>query len=422
MRLIAAVLLSALLTATQTLSVQAAEDAPGGGGASDDDIDAVIGEGPRRRLVDWNEYEGPYFTVRAGGGFLYDFVAYSQDDDSKEQMTLRPTGQLRDFRLLFKGRIPPVPRLSYTLGYMYDAAAEEWRFRQTGLIFDVKELSGSLFVGRTKEGFSTNKLMVGYNGWTMERSTASDAFLPILADGVRWTGSLAGNKLVYNLGWFKDTRSENESFNKNDNQFAVRAVWLPFDATDTRLLHLALQYRYGEADDGMLRFRSRPESFPAQTYAIDTGAFPAHHSNTLGIEAYYRPGPLMFGMEYFYNRVASRERGDPEFHGGEIFAAWTITGETRPYNARGAFFQAVSPAVSVFDGGPGAWELVLRYSYTDLDSGPIRGGTFWRLTPMVNWHLSDHVRLEFAYGYGVLDRFGIEGGTQFFQTRLQLQL
>jgi phosphate-selective porin OprO/OprP len=256
----------------------------------------------------------------------------------------------------------------------------------------------------------------------MERSTASDAFLPILADGVRWTGSLADNRLVYNLGWFKDTRSENESFNKNDNQFAARAVWLPFDATDTRLLHLALQYRYGEADDGMLRFRSRPESFPAQTYAIDTGAFPAHHSNTFGIEAYYRPGPLMFGMEYFYNRVASPERGDPEFHGGEIFAAWTITGETRPYNARGAFFQAVSPAVSVFDGGPGAWELVLRYSYTDLDSGPIRGGTFWRVTPMVNWHLSDHVRLEFAYGYGVLDRFGIEGGTQFFQTRLQLQL
>ena len=26
---------------------------------------------------------------------------------------------------------------------------------------------------------------------------------------------------------------------------------------------------------------------------------------------------------------------------------------------------------------------------------------------MVNWHLSDNVRLEFAYGYGSLDRFGL---------------
>jgi hypothetical protein len=41
---------------------------------------------------------------------------------------------------------------------------------------------------------------------------------------------------------------------------------------------------------------------------------------------------------------------------------------------------------------------------------------------MVNWHLSDNVRLEMTYGYGSLDRFGLVGRTQFFQTRLQLQL
>ena len=50
------------------------------------------------------------------------------------------------------------------------------------------------------------------------------------------------------------------------------------------------------------------------------------------------------------------------------------------------------------------------------------GGTFWRFTPMVNWYLSDHLRLETAYGYGSLDRFGVVGKTQFFQTRLQLQI
>jgi phosphate-selective porin len=65
--------------------------------------------------------------------------------------------------------------------------------------------------------------------------------------------------------------------------------------------------------------------------------------------------------------------------------------------------------------------LVARFSYIDLDGGTIRGGRFWRFTPMVNWHLSDHVRLELAYGYGVLDRFSLTGATQFFQSRLQLQ-
>jgi phosphate-selective porin OprO/OprP len=41
---------------------------------------------------------------------------------------------------------------------------------------------------------------------------------------------------------------------------------------------------------------------------------------------------------------------------------------------------------------------------------------------MVNWHMTDRARLEFTYGYGTLDRFGIRGSTQFFQARLQLQL
>ena len=41
---------------------------------------------------------------------------------------------------------------------------------------------------------------------------------------------------------------------------------------------------------------------------------------------------------------------------------------------------------------------------------------------MVNWHLTDNVRLEFVYGVGKLDRFDLDGTTQFFQSRLQLQL
>jgi phosphate-selective porin OprO/OprP len=93
----------------------------------------------------------------------------------------------------------------------------------------------------------------------------------------------------------------------------------------------------------------------------------------------------------------------------------------RRYNTKGGFFGSVSPEKTVFEGGLGAWELVGRLSYIDLDSGPLRGGKFWRFTPMVNWHLSDNIRLEFAYGYGVLDRFDLTGATQFFQTRIQLQ-
>jgi phosphate-selective porin OprO/OprP len=139
-------------------------------------------------------------------------------------------------------------------------------------------------------------------------------------------------------------------------------------------------------------------------------------------EAYYRPKSWLFGGEYFLQRADAPQSGNPLFHGGDAVATWLVTGETRTYNTRGGFFNQVSPARPVFQGGPGAWEIVARFSYIDLDDQAVRGGKFWRFTPMVNWYLSDHLRLETAYGYGSLNRFGVVGKTQFFQTRLQLQI
>ena len=412
-------LLAATLFGAPNVNAQAA--------ALDDDTEDAAeadGDDPRRELIHWNEYEGPYFSARLGGGLLVDGVAYSQDRDSKEQMTLHPEIKLRDFRFLLKGQIKLVPRLSYTIGYMWDAAEESWRFRQTGLMIEIPELWGRLFIGRTKEGISMNKIMVGYQGWTMERATANDAFVPILADGVKYMGNSPGGSFLWSLGWFGDRLSEDETFNKFDMQAVARGVWLPLpaDAPHDELLHLGLGYRWAKSNDGFFQFKSKPESFAAQSFAIDTGSFAADHSNLLAPEVYYRRGPWVFGFEYFLHQVSSKETGDPFFHGGEILAAYLVTGETRPYNRKGGHFDRVSPERPVSSGGWGAWELVLRLSYTDLDDGAIQGGKFWRITPMVNWHMTDNVRLEFSYGYGVLDRFGIRGGTQFFGTRIQFQL
>lgn len=378
------------------------------------------------------QYDGKYFSLRIGGGFLYDFANYAQDDDSAQLMDLQKAGGIRDLRGLFSGRLY-WSWLTWTVGYMYDANGHSWRFRQTGLKFNIPQLNGYLFVGRTKEGISTNKFTVGYYGWTNERATINDAFLPILADGARWTATAFDNKMVYNIGAFADPLSDKESFNKNDWQVAARAVWLPLFQTpdDTeqpgtiahqRVLHLALQARVAGANDDFLQYRSKPEAFLAQSQAIDTGKFEADLSLIGGAEAYYLDGPISLGMEYFVNQVISDVENNPFFHGGEVFAAFLFTGETHPYNYRGAFFDDVTPNKSFFAGGAGAWEAVLRLSYSDLDSESITGGRFMRVTPMMNWYISKSLRLEFAYGYGRLERDGIVGGTHFFQTRFQLSI
>jgi phosphate-selective porin OprO/OprP len=75
---------------------------------------------------------------------------------------------------------------------------------------------------------------------------------------------------------------------------------------------------------------------------------------------------------------------------------------------------------SIFKRGIGTFEAVLRYSTLDLNGGNIKGGKMWRITPMVNWYMSKVLRFELGYGYGVLDRYEINGGTHFFQSRIQI--
>ncbi|HEU4647670.1 MAG TPA: porin [Gemmatimonadales bacterium] len=375
----------------------------------------------RRRLVRWNEYEGPLFTFRFGAGFLVDYYNYSQDAASKEQFALSPGFKIRDSRLILGGRIKTKRRITYQAGFMYDGYLDEWFVRQTGIMVAVPELWGHFFIGRSKEGPSLNRVMVGYDGWTHERFTFSDAAIPLLADGIKWLGYIPSRHLIWNLGVFTDFLSEGQSFSYFDHQVAGRVAWVPkvSDSVGT-LLHIGVSFQLGQPNNGFLQLRSRPEDSKAP-YFLDTGKFPATWANLVGVEVYYRPGPWLFGTEYYVEKANSVEAQNPLFHGGDVVATWLVTGETRSYNTVGGYFRGISPGRTVFQGGPGAVELVLRFSYSDLNGGNLQGGTFWRITPMVNWHLSDNVRLEFAYGYGRLDRFGLKGATHFFESRLQVE-
>jgi phosphate-selective porin OprO/OprP len=388
----------------------------------DNELDAGDEDNPRqvRELVKWNHFEGKHLSVVVGGGFLYEYDAYAQNSASKEQFQLFATPKLRDTRIWFNGALKFIKRpTTYTAAVMYDANTNAFLVRQTGIQIAFPELSGYIFVGRSKEGISMSKIMAGYAGWELERAAINDATIPILADGIKWMGYAPKKHLLWNVGVFGDGLSEGQSFSTYRRQAVGRLVYLPIE-NDEKVLHIGGAFRYGKPLNDTIQFRSRPESWTAP-YFIDTGKIPATATEITQFETYYRPGPFLFGTEYFLVNVHSPQTGNPVFNGGEALLAWLPTGEIRTYNTRGGFFEQISPKRSVFSGGPGAWELVSRFSYADLDSGPVQGGIFWRYTPLVNWYMSDNVRLEFEYGYGSLNRFNLVGKTQFFQTRIQLQ-
>ena len=378
-------------------------------------------EQPKRRLVKWNQYDGPVTTVRFGFGFLTDYATYSQDDESKQQFDLEPDVGVRDFRLLLSGKFKTSRPITWSLGYMYDGNADAWRWRQTGINFGLPEISSRLFVGRTKEGYSMVKLMTGYHPWGMERQPSLD-FVPILADGAKLMTYLEKPRIYTSIGYFSDFIGENESFATANEQIAGRVVWQPVLTEDNAtVLHLGVSGRTIHPDNDVVQLKSKPEDNLAPPF-IDTGKISSKSAQTFGPEAYFRKGAWMFGSEWNWEKVHAEPSGDPTFMGGNFVVTWNITGETRGYNPSGAFFAPVSPKRTVFEGGSGAFEAVLNWSFADYNSGPYNGGKMWRITPMLNWHMSDNVRFEFAYGYARLDRFGLKGGTNFFQARTQFTL
>jgi phosphate-selective porin OprO/OprP len=371
-----------------------------------------------------NEFEGTYSTIRIGFGYIGEGAAYHQSAVFKQQMdsaglAFSSKFETRDFRIMASGVFKSKRTLAWKTGFMYDGDKKVWLLRETGLTIGVPELAGHIFIGRTKEGYSMVKVMNGHFPWTAERQMALDV-IPILADGVKYFGSLPKSRLFWNLGYFNDFVSKGQSFSTYAWQYDARIGWLPYyNKEKKKVLHIGLNFRYGKPVDGQITLKSRPESNPAPQI-INTGIFAAKHSTHIGGEIYYSTGSLLIGSEVMMHKFNANTAEDHSFLGGDVVATYIFTKAKRPYATTGSIFEFVPVTKSVFEGGWGEWEAVLRFSSLDLNDGLIQGGSFWRITPMVNWYMTKVMRTEFIYGYGVLDRYNMKGAVQVFQVRLQL--
>jgi phosphate-selective porin OprO and OprP len=117
---------------------------------------------------------------------------------------------------------------------------------------------------------------------------------------------------------------------------------------------LLASYVYGNHFDG-------DEKLTLTHYSVSSqGARP--HSNTFGAEFAGAYGPIYVQAEY--DDAAFHEAGEPDntVSAYSVTAAYTLTGESRPYRASDATYGAITPASSF-----GAWELALRYDHARND-------------------------------------------------------
>jgi phosphate-selective porin OprO and OprP len=370
-----------------------------------------------------NEFKGSLSTFKIGLGYIHDGTTYIQSEKFKQQMDsakldVHPQFKIRDFRILGSGVLNTKRYIAWKFAYMYDGDKDVWMLRESGITIGVPELKGNFFIGRTKEGFSMVKVMNGHSPWTMERQMAIDV-IPILADGIKYMGFYPKSRIFTNLAVYSNATSKNQSFATFELQGVARVGWLAInDNKNNTVLHIAANLRYAKPKNGEITLKSRPESNPTPQI-LNTGVIEANQSSHIGYEIYYRHKDFMIGSEAMVHSFYSDEAGNHQFYGGDVVVSYFFTHAIRPYASGTAIFGFVPVKKSIFKGGLGEIEGVVHLSTLNLNNGTVKGGQFWRLTPMVNWYMSRIMRMEFVYGYGVLDRYGIKGPIQFFETRLQ---
>lgn len=379
------------------------------------------------KKLDFNEADFGFTTARIGMAFMNDWAWYSQDEKGKAQMDsanveLKDQDKVRDVRIFFSGKIKSKRYLEWRVAMMWDGIEEQFTFRETGLIIGVPELSGKIFIGRSKEGFSSSKVQNGYSCPAIERQPALDP-IPIMTDGIRYFGQTKEPNLFWSIGYNTNLfYGSGSRFMPYEWTVAGRFGWLPmYKPAQGTWVHIGMNFRYSRPDKDQMQVKSKPESNPAPNF-IDTKTFDCAHTNAYGPELYYYKGPLCIGSETFIYNYNSVQAGNPMFWGSNILITYNLTGESYPYMKDNAVSFFVNPKKTLFKGGPGCWQLLFTATTYNTNDGLMPGGNWWKLTGMVNWYPSNDYAIKLMYGYGTLDRFGIQGATQFFQARFQINI
>lgn len=369
-------------------------------------FEAYWDKGIRLKSTDGN------FKLKIGGRIQADWAWISEDANVEAAIGKQQDGtEFRRARLYFSGDIYE----NVFFKTQFDFAGGDADFKDVYVGVKGVPVVGHIRVGHFKEPFSLEELTSSKYITFMERSLPN-VFAPSRNSGVAIYNAELDKRMTWAVGLFRDTDGYGDS-DDNSTSASVRVTGLPWYAEKgKRLAHVGVAYNLQTPDD-TVRFRSRPEMHFSDRF-VDTGSFAADRVGKLGLEGALVYGPFSVQSEYILADVDSVATGDPGFSAFYVYAGYFLTGEHRKYKNSAGTFSRVKPKRNFGkDGGPGAWEVAVRYSMLDLNDAAVSGGKLEDVTAGVNWYLNPNAR--FMLNYVLADLEGV-GDAEALMMRFQI--
>ncbi len=191
---------------------------------------------------------------------------------------------------------------------------------------------------------------------------------------------------------------KNKTIDETGGGFAARVAFLPL-RTKTIRAHLGFSsvWERPDNDNWMVSYNAEPETKIGDTEILDTDLIKdVDYTMRYGFEAAVVYKNFHLQSEYqMVNLTRFGNLSKVKFNGGYVYLAWTITGESRPWDQTQGEFGQLIPK----DNSLGAWEVALRFSnlnLSDTDAG-ILGGRANNYTFGVNWYPNPNIVAQLNY-------------------------
>lgn len=357
------------------------------------------------------------FKLGFGGRLMIDHAAFWQNEDLEDAygpLETEKGTEIRRARLYFSGTVYENVEFKFN----FDVAGGELGIKD--MYIGLKNIPGisSLRIGNMKEPLRLSGLTSSKYITFMERPFHTD-FAPTRNNGLLILTDFNDDRISAQAGLFRNAGNGDDVFANDGYVLTGRISGLPVKNSDnTNLIHLGASYSYRKPNFKTYRIASRPEAHLSSVKYLDTGLMEnIRNINLFNVEAAVVANSLSAQAEYTHANI----KGISDYNFSTVYgqASYFLTGESRKYKSSYSGFDRVRPKRNFIgeNGGLGAWELALRYSYANIDHGDILGGKEQNLGFGVNWYLNPVSRVMLNYAWAdVIDA----GNLHILQMRVQI--